>query len=57
MFERFYRFEKSRSSQTGGSGLGLAISKNIVSAHGGKIYAESLEKDSITIVVELNKNI
>lgn len=56
MFERFYRLEKSRSSKTGGSGLGLAISKNIVTNHGGKIYAEILKPDTITITVELNKN-
>jgi len=41
VFERFYRVEPDRSTQTGGRGLGLAIARHIVEAHGGAIWAES----------------
>ncbi len=53
MFERFYRLEKSRSSETGGSGLGLAISEGIVHLHEGKIYAKKLSEHRIAITVKL----
>ncbi len=52
IFERFFRLDAARSSQSGGAGLGLAIAKEIVSAHGGTIKAEC-EKDKTSFTVTL----
>ncbi len=46
VFERFYQLDSSSSRKYGGTGLGLWISKNIVEAHGGKIWAESKNRGS-----------
>lgn len=53
IFERFYRADASRSSQTGGHGIGLSVAKAIVTAHGGKIQAGTQDGHSLMITVTL----
>lgn len=50
IFEKFYRVDSARSTNTGGAGLGLAIAKEIVTAHGGTIKAESNSKQTVFTV-------
>ena len=49
IFERFYRLKGPQSRMVRGTGLGLAICKGIVEAHGGRIWAESLQDRGVTI--------
>jgi len=53
IFERFYRSENARSSQSGGTGLGLAIVKEIVERHGGQVSAISELGKGSTFIVRL----
>ena len=52
LFDKFYRVDQSRSSDTGGTGLGLAIAKEIVTLHGGAISASS-KNHVVTFTVSL----
>ncbi|MDO4468932.1 MAG: HAMP domain-containing sensor histidine kinase [Bacillota bacterium] len=49
LFERFYRTDKSRNSQTGGHGIGLSIAATTVRAHKGKISAITEDEKSLKI--------
>ena len=41
IFNKFYRVDRSRSTNTGGTGLGLAIAKDIAEMHSGSISVQS----------------
>lgn len=53
IFDRFYRVEPSRNRENGGSGLGLSIARSLIEAHGGKIWADSIEGKSATFKFSL----
>lgn len=55
IFEKFFRLDSSRRSNTGGAGLGLAIAKEIVELHEGSISAKS-ENERVIFTVELPVN-
>ena len=53
LFDRFYRTDSSRNSQTGGYGLGLSIASATVEAHRVKITASTEDEKSLMITVTL----
>ncbi len=52
IFDKFYRLDEARTTDTGGAGLGLAIAREIIVLHGGDISA-SCEDHTITFVTRM----
>jgi len=53
VFDRFHRSDASRDRRAGGSGLGLAIAQTIVTAHGGRVWADASLLGGARVVMEL----
>lgn len=53
LFERFYRLDSSRNTETGGQGIGLSVVKAIVDVHKGKINAYSKDGKRIDFTIIL----
>lgn len=56
IFDRFYKGDLSRNTDIGSSGLGLSISKQIISAHGGRIWASSEIGEGTIIYFTMKEN-
>lgn len=56
VFERFYRADPSRSSESSGSGLGLSICREIVAAHGGQMWLEQSRSGWTAFTVTLSSS-
>lgn len=53
IFDRFYRTDKARTSETGGFGLGLAIAREVAREHDGDITAESSKQKGTTFAATI----
>ena len=53
VFDRFYRTDGSRNSETGGHGIGLSIAKAIAEAHGGTVSATTRTGSDFSVTVHL----
>lgn len=57
LFDRFYRTDSSRNSETGGHGLGLSIARAVVTAHRRKIWASTETGRVLTVTVLLFRSV
>jgi len=56
IFDRFYKGDSSRNSNTSGSGLGMYITKTVIKQHGGDIFVRSGDnKTEFCFIVPLNR--
>ena len=52
LFDKFFRLDDARTSNTGGAGLGLAIAQTYTESVGGSFHV-SIEGDQFSAIVEL----
>ncbi len=53
VFKPFVRVDPSRNAATGGVGLGLPIAREMVHAHGGKVWLEKSPRGGVRAVIHL----
>ncbi|WP_019242075.1 MULTISPECIES: ATP-binding protein [Bacillus] len=56
VFDRFYKADKARTRGRSGTGLGLAIAHNIVKAHSGEIFVNSVVNVGTTFTFLIPQN-
>jgi two-component system phosphate regulon sensor histidine kinase PhoR len=56
IFEKFYRIRNQENESTTGTGLGLCVTRDIVNAHGGKIFVESEINRGSKFTIQLNSS-
>ncbi len=54
IFEKFYRVKSRESESTTGTGLGLSVTRDVVNAHGGRIFVESEINKGSKFTIQLN---
>jgi two-component system phosphate regulon sensor histidine kinase PhoR len=53
IFDKFYMVDSSSTRTQGGTGLGLAITRQLVHAHGGEIWVNSVKDEGTTFNILL----